>query len=141
MARESTTGIAVGLIAAVAVFVAAYQANVVFAPLTLGLFIIALAWPLQDRLQQRMPAILALAITMTVSVAVMLAFASLAIWGFGRVGRSVIADAGRYQRSMTQPSPGSTVTACRSQACGRSISMWAGCCAGRSRSPGASTRR
>ncbi len=97
MARESTSGIAVGLIAAVAVFVAAYQANVVFAPLTLGLFIIALAWPLQDRLQQRMPAILALAITMTVSVAVMLAFASLAIWGFGRVGRSVIADAGRYQ--------------------------------------------
>lgn len=85
------------LIAAVAVSVAAYQADVVFAPLTLGLFVLALVWPLQDRLQQRMPALLALALTMTVTVAVMLAFASLVVWGFGRVGRSLIADSGRYQ--------------------------------------------
>ena len=79
----------VGLIAAVAVSVAAYQAESVFAPLTLALFIIALVWPLQDWLQARMPALLALAITMTVTIVVMLAFASLVVWGFGRVGRSV----------------------------------------------------
>ena len=97
MARESTLNIAAGLIVAVAVSVAAYQADVVFAPLTLGLFIIALVWPLQDWLQQRMAMLLALAITMTVTVAVMLAFASLVVWGFGHVGRSVIADSGRYQ--------------------------------------------
>ena len=97
MARDSTLSIAVGLIAAVAVSFAAYQADVVFAPLTLGLFIIALVWPLQDRLQRRTPALLALAITMTVTVAVMLAFASLVAWGFGRVARSVIANSGRYQ--------------------------------------------
>ena len=97
MARDSTLGIAVALIAAVAVSVAAYQADVVFAPMTLGLFIIALVWPLQDWLQRRMPALLALAITMTVTVAVMLAFASLVVWGFSHVGRSVIADSDRYQ--------------------------------------------
>ena len=97
MARDSAVNIAVGLIAAVAVSFAAYQASVVFAPLTLGLFIIALVWPLQERLQQRIPALLALAITMTVTAAVMLAFASLVVWGFGRVGQSVIADLGRYQ--------------------------------------------
>ena len=94
MACDSTPSIAVGLIAAVAVSVAAYQADVVFAPLTLGLFIIALVWPLQGWLQRRMPALLALAVTMTVTVSVMLAFASLVVWGFGRVGRSVIADFG-----------------------------------------------
>ena len=97
MARDSTLNIAVGLIAGIAVSVATYQADVVFAPLTLGLFIIALVWPMQDRLQGRMPALLALAITMTVTIAVMLAFASLAAWGFGHVGRSVIADSDRYQ--------------------------------------------
>lgn len=97
MARDLTLNITVGLIAAVAVSVAAYQAAVVFAPLTLGLFVIALVWPIQDWLQRRMPALLALAITMTLTVTVMLAFASLVVWGFGRVGRSVIADAGRYQ--------------------------------------------
>jgi AI-2 transport protein TqsA len=97
MARDSTPNIAVGLIAAVAVSVAAYQAAVVFAPLTLGLLVIALVWPLQDALQRRAPAFVALAITMTVTVAVMLAFASLVVWGFGHVGHAVIADSGRYQ--------------------------------------------
>jgi len=81
MARDSTLSIAAGLIAAVAVSVAVYQADVVFAPLTLGLFVIALVWPMQDWLQRRMPALLALAITMTVTVAIMLAFASLVVWG------------------------------------------------------------
>jgi len=97
MARDSTLNVLVGLIAAIAVSVAAYQAAVVFAPLTLGLFVIALVWPIQDWLQRRTPALLALAITMTLTIAVMLVFASLIVWGFGRVGRSVIADAGRYQ--------------------------------------------
>ena len=48
MHSGATLKVSVALIAAVAVFVAAYQADVVFAPLTLGLFIIALVWPLQD---------------------------------------------------------------------------------------------
>jgi AI-2 transport protein TqsA len=97
MARSSVLNVAVASIAAIAVAVAAYQANVVFAPLTLGLFIIALVWPMQDALQRRIPALAALFITMTVTVAVMLAFASLLVWGFGRVGRSVVAYSGRYQ--------------------------------------------
>ncbi len=89
--------VSVTLIAAVALIVAAYQADIVFAPLTLALFIIALVWPLQDVLQRRMPALVALAVTMIVTIAAMLGFASLAVWGFGRVARSVIADSGRYQ--------------------------------------------
>ena len=97
MAREATVKVWVALVAAAAISLAAYQADVVFAPLTLGLFIIALVWPMQARLKSHMPALIALAITMTVTVAVMLAFASLVVWGFGRVGRSLIADSGRYQ--------------------------------------------
>jgi predicted PurR-regulated permease PerM len=97
MARDSTPNAALGLIAAVAVSFAAYQADVVFAPLALALFIIALVWPLQQWLRGRIPSLVALAITMTITIAVMLVFASLVVWGFGRVGRSLIADAGRYQ--------------------------------------------
>ncbi len=97
MAREAAVKTWVALVAAAAISLTAYSADVVFAPLTLGLFIIALVWPLQDWLQRRMPALFALAITMTVTVAVMLAFASLVVWGFGRVGRSLIADSSRYQ--------------------------------------------
>ena len=97
MARDAASRVAIGLIAAVALSVAAYQANAVFAPLALALFIIAIVWPLQSRLQRWMPALLALAVTMTLTVAVCLGFASLIVWGFGRVGRSLIADSGRYQ--------------------------------------------
>jgi AI-2 transport protein TqsA len=89
--------IMVGIIAAVLLAAAASQASTVFAPLALALFIIAIVWPLQHRLQSWMPMLLALSITMVVTVAVGLAFASLAVWGFGRVGRSLVADTARYQ--------------------------------------------
>ncbi len=97
MGRDSALNVSVGIIAAVMICVAARQANDVFAPLALALFIIALVWPLQSWLQARMPALLALAITMTVTVAVCVAFASLVVWGFGRVGVSLMADSARYQ--------------------------------------------
>jgi predicted PurR-regulated permease PerM len=97
MAGESTHNVTVALVAAVAVSVAAYQAGVVLAPLTLGLFIIALVWPLQNQLNRRAPALVALAITITVTIVVILAFASLVVWAFTRVGKSVVADSARYQ--------------------------------------------
>ena len=79
---------AVGIIAVVLLAAAVRQASAVFAPLALALFIIAIVWPLQSRLQAKMPKLLALAITIVVTIVVCLAFASLAAWGFGRVGRS-----------------------------------------------------
>ena len=97
MARDSALDVSVGIIAAVVISAAAYQASVVFAPLALALFIIAIVWPLQSWLKARMPGLLALAITMTLTVAACLFFASLVVWGFGRVGRSLIADSARYQ--------------------------------------------
>jgi len=93
----SALRITVGIIAAVLVAAAAAQASTVFAPLALALFIIAIVWPLQYWLQSRMPKLPALAITIVVTLAAGLAFASLVIWGFSRVGRSLVADAARYQ--------------------------------------------
>jgi AI-2 transport protein TqsA len=97
MARDSALDVSVGIIAAVVVSFAAYQASDVFAPLALALFIIAIVWPLQSWLNARMPGLVALAITMTVTIAVCLAFASLIAWGFGHVGVSLLADSTRYQ--------------------------------------------
>ena len=54
--------------------------------------------------------LVALAISILITIAVCLFFASLVAWGFGRVGRSLIADAGRYQAlgftSLGMPGPG-----------------------------------
>jgi predicted PurR-regulated permease PerM len=86
-----------GLAALVVIAAAVAQASTVFAPLALALFVIAIVWPLQQRLQSRMPRLLALAITIIVTVVACLAFASLAVWGFSRVGRSLVTDSARYQ--------------------------------------------
>jgi AI-2 transport protein TqsA len=89
--------IAVGLVAAVLVAAALAQASTVFAPLALALFIIALVWPLQRWLQVRIPKLLALGVTIVVTVSIFLAFASLIVWGFSRVTRSIISDLPHYQ--------------------------------------------
>jgi predicted PurR-regulated permease PerM len=86
-----------GLVAAVAVVAALAKASTVFAPLALALFIIALVWPLQRWLQVRIPKLLALGVTVVVTVSVFLAFASLIAWGFGRVTRSIISELPHYQ--------------------------------------------
>lgn len=77
-------------------FGAAYQASAVLAPLAFAFFIIAVVWPLQSRLQSRLPKLIALAITMLVTVSVCLVFVLVVAWGFGRISRLFVADA-RYQ--------------------------------------------
>ena len=94
MTSDSVSKASAAIVAVVAVAASAYFADTVLAPLTLALFIIALVWPLQRWLQERMPGLLALALTMTLTILAMLVFASLAVWGFSRVGRSLIADFG-----------------------------------------------
>ena len=85
------------IIAGVVVVAAITYANMVFAPLALALFVIPLVWPTQYWLQARMPRLLALAITLLGTLAIGVAFASLVVWGFGRVVRSLVIDAARYQ--------------------------------------------
>ena len=97
MTSDSVSRTSIAVVAVVTTAAAAYFADTVFAPLTLALFIIALVWPFQCWLQARAPALLALAVTMTLTILTMLVFASLVVWGFSRVGRSLIADSSRYQ--------------------------------------------
>ena len=85
------------LIAVVAIFAAVYFASSVFAPVAFALFIIAIVWPLQSRLQSHLPKLLALAIVILATIVAFVAFASLVVWGFSRVARWVVSDAARYQ--------------------------------------------
>ena len=97
MAAGSGPNAVLLIIGVVVVAGAATLASTVFAPLALALFIMAIVWPLQLRLQSVMPRLVALAITIVLTVAVCLAFASLAVWGFARVGQSILGDVARYQ--------------------------------------------
>jgi predicted PurR-regulated permease PerM len=87
----------VAVIAVIAIFAALTIASSVIAPVVCAIFIIALVWPMQSRLQRRMPKLIALAIVIAVIALVFVIFASLVSWAFGWIGQSVIANAGRFQ--------------------------------------------
>jgi AI-2 transport protein TqsA len=97
MTAAGAPRISTGIVAAVLLLVAVYYGTDVLAPLALAFLIISIVWPLQQRLQSRLPVLVALALTIIVTAVVCLAFASLAALAFGRVGRSLVADASRYQ--------------------------------------------
>ncbi|HLH96713.1 MAG TPA: AI-2E family transporter [Xanthobacteraceae bacterium] len=97
MASGLEMRVPLGIIAGVAIAFAAYQAANVFAPLALAIFIISIVWPLQSRLELHLPRLVALAMTLFVTIAVCIAFASLAVWAFSRVGHFLITDSARYQ--------------------------------------------
>lgn len=90
-------GVATLVIAAVLVCATASLARSVFEPLAAALFIMGVVWPAQKWLQSRLPKLAALAITIVVTTMICLAFASVAVWAFGRVGGFLVADAARYQ--------------------------------------------
>ena len=87
----------VGVGTAILVVAGLAVGQAVFAPLSFALFIIAIVWPLQSRLQARLPKLVALAISMLVTIVVIGAFAWVITWGLNRVGRYVVTDAARFQ--------------------------------------------
>jgi predicted PurR-regulated permease PerM len=91
-----------GLCTAVLAVAALYFARSILAPVACSLFFIAIVWPLQSALQARMPKLLALAVTVLVTLFVATMLGSMLIWSFSRVGQWVINDAARFQALYTQ---------------------------------------
>ena len=69
----------------------------IFVPLVVSLFIIALVWPVQAALQRVLPQLLALFITLSATITVVLAVGSSVVWGFGKLGQWLFVNASRFQ--------------------------------------------
>src|SRR5215831_14010985 len=69
----------------------------VMTPVAFALFIIALIWPLQRRLQAVLPQVIAVLITAAVALLAIGGGGWLVVWGFGRIAQWVIANAARLQ--------------------------------------------
>jgi AI-2 transport protein TqsA len=93
-----------GLCTAVLVFAGLYSARSILAPVAFSLFIIAIVWPFQRRLQASIPKLLALAITIIVILVVITLLGWLMVWGFSRVGQWLIANSLRFQMLYMQAS-------------------------------------
>jgi predicted PurR-regulated permease PerM len=76
---------------------ALYLASAVFAPLAFALFILAIVWPLQERLERDLPKGLALFITLTITVIVMVMFVSMIAWALSAVGDWLLNNVQRFQ--------------------------------------------
>jgi AI-2 transport protein TqsA len=73
-------------------------ARSIMTPVAFALFIIALVWPLQRRLQTRLPQLVAVLVTAAVALFAIGIGCWLIVWGFGRIAQWVIANAARLQR-------------------------------------------
>lgn len=97
MASNRLTTACLAICALVLLCAALQAAGSFLAPMTCALFGTALAWPLQKALQRRLPAMLALAITLVVSLAVIGALGSIVAWGVARAGGWLAGNAGVLQ--------------------------------------------
>jgi predicted PurR-regulated permease PerM len=102
MTKDRTIQTMLGLSTAILIFAALYLARSILAPVAFALFIIAIAWPFQKALQARLSKLVALPITLLVTVTVVVALGSLVVWGFGKIAQSLINDAARFQAIYTQ---------------------------------------
>lgn len=94
---ERAIVVPLGIMATVSVVAGLYFSTVIIAPVAGAFFIIAIVWPIQARLERHLPQLVALAIVVMLVGAVFAVFGSIVAWGFGRIGRTLIADAPRLQ--------------------------------------------
>jgi len=88
--------------ASVLAIAALYFARSVFAPAAVSLFAVAVVWPVQKWLEERLPQLIALAITLLLTVFVLSALLALSVWGIGQVGRWMIINAAQVQAFYVQ---------------------------------------
>ncbi len=85
------------LIAGILFLALLFVAQSVFAPLCFAFFIIAIVWPCQLALQARLPRLVALLITLVLTIGVITAIGSSLAWGLGRLGQWLFMNADRLQ--------------------------------------------
>lgn len=71
--------------------------EMVFAPAAFSIFIVMVVWPLQAYLQARMPRMLAILITVVVTIVCVAVLLTLFAWGMSVVGQWLIRNGARFQ--------------------------------------------
>jgi AI-2 transport protein TqsA len=95
--HDRSMQVMLGVCTTIAVVAALYFARQIFAPVAFAIFIIAIVWPLQSALSERIPTLLSLAITISVTAIVITILVFLVVWGFGVVGQWLFRNTARFQ--------------------------------------------
>jgi AI-2 transport protein TqsA len=94
--------IMLGLCTAVLVLGGLYLARSIIAPVAFSLFVVAIVWPLQRALEERIPRLVALVVTLVLTLLVVTVLGYLIVWAFGTVGRWLIENALQFQALYVQ---------------------------------------
>lgn len=95
---DRTSRLLLAVIATVLLAAALEAARGIAAPVAFALFVIALVWPLQQRLAGLgLPAAAALAAALAAAIAVAGAVGWLGVWGFGRAAHWLVVNSARFQ--------------------------------------------
>ena len=102
MKHDGVVRISLLLTTSIVTLAALYYSRAIVAPVTFALFTIAIAWPLQSTLQNRIPKLLALVVTIVATLAIIAILVFLMVWGFGLVVQWLINNADRLQTLYAQ---------------------------------------
>ena len=97
-AGDRTLRLSAMIVAVILTLAALSLARGVMTPVAFAVFVIALVWPLQRRLQRRLPQLLAVLITAAAALLAIAIGCWLIVWGFGRIAQWVIDNSSRLQR-------------------------------------------
>jgi len=102
MAADRVTRASLALCAGLLVLAALYAARSIVSPVAFALFAITIVWPFQRALQDWMPRLVALLLSMLVTCVVVVALIVMIAWGFGMIGQWLVRNATRFQTLYSQ---------------------------------------
>jgi predicted PurR-regulated permease PerM len=98
--RDTMSKTALVLLATLACLAAAAIGRPVLAPVAAGLMIVALVWPLHHRMIARLPAAVAIVLSMLAAILTLIVGMVLVIWAFSTISRDLAANVGAYQAAI-----------------------------------------
>src|SRR5262245_59516185 len=102
MKNDGVVRVSLLLTSSIVVLASLYYSQAIKAPVTFAVFTVAIAWPLQSALQNRIPKLLALAVTIVATLAIIAILVFLVVWGFGLVVQWLISNIDRLQTLYAQ---------------------------------------
>jgi AI-2 transport protein TqsA len=102
MKNDGVVRISLLLTISIVTLAALCYSRAIMAPVAFALFTVAIAWPLQSALQNRIPKLLAFVVTIVATLAIIAILVFLVVWGFGLVVQWLINNTDRLQTLYAQ---------------------------------------
>lgn len=97
MATNRATNVMLAICTVILVAAALYLCRPIMAPFFFAIFMVAIVWPLQRALEKKLPQFVALLLTLLVTVATVVAVASMVTWALSVEREWLAGHAGRFQ--------------------------------------------